>query len=140
MLIDDTPITLEALCYALLCTAETSQVLTALHSTLHTTTILLKQTEKDVMECKTIETIMEKVQEKLKTPLCQLSKAVISLEADTLALHSQLDDLESLTIKQAISNIESMVAKVETSSTMLANMATSYMDALLHTASSAPID
>ena len=89
-------------------------------------------------ESEMIKVLMAKVQEKLERPLNQLSIAAISLEADTMALHSQLDDLDSTAIKQAINNIESTAVKVENSTMQLANMTTSYKDALLCTASSAP--
>ena len=57
-----------------------------------------------------------------------------------MALHSQLDDLDSTAIQRAINNIESAAAKVETSTTVLANTSTSYKDALLCTVNSTPAD
>jgi len=140
MLTDDSPITIEALRYAILRTAEASRVSSALRSTLHAIAILLKQTERDEMESEMIEVIASKVQRKLELPLSQLSKAASYLEADTMALHSQLDDLDSSAIKQAISNIETTAAKVENSTSALANTSTSYKDALLRTAASASVE
>jgi len=140
MLMDDTPITLEVLQYALLHMAETSRISVVLHSTLHAIAILLKQTERDKTEEKLIKMISKGVQEKLWIPISQLSKAAISLEADMEALHSQLDDLKSSAVKQAISSIKSTAARVKTTTAILANSTTSYKDALLCMARTVPMD
>jgi len=134
MLMENTPITLEALRYALLRTAETPRVTSALRSTIHAIVILLKQMERDNLADQMIEAITGKVKESMRIPLRQLSTAAASLDADTLALHSQLDDLESSAVKQAISSIETTAVRVETTSATLENTTTSYKDALLRTA------
>ena len=66
MLIEDSPVAVEALQHALLCTAETSQVSAALHSTLHAIAILLNQMERDVSESELVEAVTSKVQGKLE--------------------------------------------------------------------------
>ena len=57
----------------------------------------------------------------MQIPLRQLSTVATSLDADMQALHSQLDDLESSAVKQAISNIETTAVRIETSAAALAN-------------------
>jgi len=66
MLIEDSPVAVEALQHALLRTAETSQVSAALHSTLHAIAILLNQMERDVSESELVEAVTSKVQGKLE--------------------------------------------------------------------------
>jgi len=140
MLIENSPVTTEALRYAILHTAGIPQVTAPLRSALHAIAILLKQVEKQTTDEYMIAAVTKKMQENLRFPIQQLNTAAISLEADMQVLHAQLEVLDSSAIKQAITNMESMAAKVETSTNTLANTTSSYRDALLCTAKSGSLD
>jgi len=140
MLIEGSPVMAEAIHYAILHVAGTSWITVPLHSTLHAIAILLKQTEKESAEDSIATAVTLKMQENLKLPIQQLNTAALSLEADMQALHAQVEALDPSTIRQAIISIETMAAKIETSTNNLANTTSSYRDTLMCTAKLGSID
>jgi hypothetical protein len=99
---------------------------------------LMIQIEKDT-DCEHYsQAIVAGVQDGLQPIINQLSSTATSLKADTQTLHSQLDDIDSSALKKIANTIETTAASVETSSATLVNTTSSYQDALLHSAKSAP--
>jgi hypothetical protein len=138
LIIHDAPITLEALCYAILHMSQVTKVPSVIQKVLCAIATLMKQIEIDTEHKQYSEAIIAEVKDGIQPILNQLSNAATSLEADTQTLHSQLDDLDSNALKKIVNTIENTAARVETTTASIANTTSSYRDALLRSAKSAP--
>jgi hypothetical protein len=138
LIIHNAPLTLEALRYAILHTSQVAKIPQPTQQVLRAIATLMKQIEKDTDCERYTQAIVAGVQDGLQPIINQLSSTATSLEADTQTLHSQLDDLDSSALKKIANTIETTAARVETSSATLVNTTSSYRDALLHSAKSAP--
>jgi methyl-accepting chemotaxis protein len=138
LIIHSVLLTLEALCYAILHTSQVAKLPQTTQQVLRAIATLMKQIEKDTdCECYS-QAIVAGVQDGLQPIINQLRSTATSLEADIQMLHSQLNDLDSSALKKIANTIETTAARVETFSATLVNTTSSYRDALLHSAKSAP--